>query len=229
MHYTSVPNILKVLNPLFLDDLREQLAQAGDNVRKLRNIRKRLSTIHVFDPACGSGNFLVIAYKEMREIEAKIVQRTDDKPKSWIPLSNFDGIEIKDFAAEIARLALLIAEFQCDVRLINQQEARLNILPLKRTEHIHTGNALRMDWLTVCPPATQSEQQTGDLIGVEPDQGEIDSSAAEVETYICGNPPYLGSRVQDEKRKEDLQLLAAKRIKKWKSLDYVAGWYLQAA
>ncbi|MHC2385676.1 hypothetical protein ACVMFA_002193 [Bradyrhizobium liaoningense] len=116
MHYTSVPNILKVLNPLFLDDLREHLQSADDNVRKLRNLRKRLSTIRVFDPACGSGNFLVIAYKEMRAIEDKIVQRTGDASKSWIKLDNFFGLEIKSFAVEIARLALLIAEFQCDVQ-----------------------------------------------------------------------------------------------------------------
>ncbi|ALK09271.1 hypothetical protein BVIR_1488 [Blastochloris viridis] len=152
MHYTSVPNILKVLNPLFLDDLREQLVAAGDNLRKLRNLRKRLSAIRVFDPACGSGNFLVIAYREMRQIEHEIVTRTRDNPKSVIPLANFYGIEIKGFAAEIARLALLIAEFQCDVRLISQKEARLNVLPLHKTGQIHIGNALRLDWLEVCPP-----------------------------------------------------------------------------
>ena len=114
MHYTSVPNILKVLNPLFLDELREKLAEAGDSVRKLRALRRRIGRIRVFDPACGSGNFLVIAYRHMREIEHEIVQRTGDDPKSVIPLTNFYGIEIKGFAAEIARLALLIAEFQAD-------------------------------------------------------------------------------------------------------------------
>jgi type II restriction/modification system DNA methylase subunit YeeA len=145
MHYTSVPNILKVLNPLFLDDLRCQLEAAGDNLRKLRKLRKRLSTIRVLDPACGSGNFLVIAYIKMREIEHEIVQLTGDEPKSWIPLSNLYGIEIKSFAVEIARLSLLIAEFQCDVRMINQQEARLNVLPLHKTGQIRTGNALRLD------------------------------------------------------------------------------------
>jgi len=121
MHYTSVPNILKVLNPLFLDDLREQLEGAGDNRRRLQHLRKRLTNIRVFDPACGSGNFLVIAYKEMRTIEAEVVKRLGGEAnlkladrRSVISLSQFYGIEIKGFAVEIARLALLIAEFQAD-------------------------------------------------------------------------------------------------------------------
>ncbi|HHM8381643.1 TPA: DNA methyltransferase, partial [Pseudomonas aeruginosa] len=110
MHYTSVPNILKVLNPLFLDDLREQLDACGDNKAKLLNLRKRMARIRVFDPACGSGNFLVIAYKQMREIEAEINRRRGEAHnKSEIPLTNFRGIELRDFPAEIARLALIIA------------------------------------------------------------------------------------------------------------------------
>ncbi len=102
MHYTSVPNILKVLNPLFLDDLREQLKQAGNNARKLLNLRKRIASIRVFDPACGSGNFLMIAYIQMREIEAKIPHRRDEiNQKSWVKLENFYGIELKGAFAGI--------------------------------------------------------------------------------------------------------------------------------
>jgi hypothetical protein len=116
MHYTSVPNILKVLNPLFLDELRAKLEEAGDNPRMLLNLRKRIARIRVFDPACGSGNFLVIAYKEMRVIEAEInLRRGEPDRASDIPLTNFRGIELRDFPAEIARLALVIAEYQCDV------------------------------------------------------------------------------------------------------------------
>jgi hypothetical protein len=115
---------------LFLDDLRGSLEAADTNVRKLKNLRRRIASIRVFDPACDSGNFLVIAYKQMREIEAVIVKRLDDNPRSWIKLDNFFGIDIKDFAVEIARLSLLIAEFQSDERLIGQREARLNVLPL---------------------------------------------------------------------------------------------------
>jgi type II restriction/modification system DNA methylase subunit YeeA len=131
MHYTSVPNILKVLNPLFLDDLRAKLEEAGDNPRKLLNLRKRMAKIRVFDPACGSGNFLVIAYKEMRAIEAEINKRRGEPgPRTDIPLTNFRGIELRDFPAEIARLALIIAEYQCDVLYRGQKEALAEFLPL---------------------------------------------------------------------------------------------------
>lgn len=153
MHYTSVPNILKVLNPLFLDSLREQLEEAGDNTRKLLNLRKRISKIRVFDPACGSGNFLVIAYKQMREIENEINgRRMETHKKSEIPLTNFRGIELKDFPAEIARLALIIAEYQCDVLYRGQKDALTEFLPLNAMNWITCGNALRLDWLSICPP-----------------------------------------------------------------------------
>jgi hypothetical protein len=153
MHYTSVPNILKVLNPLFLDDLRAKLEEAGDNHRMLLNLRKRMARIRVFDPACGSGNFLVIAYKQMREIEAEINRRrTESHLRSEIPLTNFRGIELRDFPAEIARLALIIAEYQCDVVYRGQKEALAEFLPLNQQNWITCGNALRLDWLTICPP-----------------------------------------------------------------------------
>ncbi len=150
MHYTSVPNILKVLNPLFLDDLRAQLEEAGDNGRKLLNLRNRMSKIRVFDPACGSGNFLVIAYKEMRAIEAVInARRGEEERRSDIPLTNFRGIELRDFPAEIARLALIIAEYQCDVTYRGQKEALAELLPLNALNWITCGNALRLDWLGI--------------------------------------------------------------------------------
>ena len=153
MHYTSVPNILKVLNPLFLDDLRAQLDEAGDNARKLLNLRQRIARIRVFDPACGSGNFLVIAYKEMRAIEAEINHRRgEDGRRSDIPLTNFRGIELRHFPAEIARLALIIAEYQSDVLYRGQRLALLEFLPLEATNWITCGNALRLDWLSICPP-----------------------------------------------------------------------------
>ena len=148
-----MPNILKVLNPLFLDDLRARLEEAGDNPRTLLNLRKRMSRIRVFDPACGSGNFLVIAYKEMRAIEAEINRRRkEDGRKSDIPLTNFRGIELRDFPAEIARLALIIAEYQCDVLYRGQKEALREFLPLDAQNWITCGNALRLDWLSICPP-----------------------------------------------------------------------------
>lgn len=231
MHYTSVPNILKVLNPLFLDDLRAELEAAGDNPRKLLNLRKRMAHIRVFDPACGSGNFLVIAYKQMREIEAEINKRRSELHlKSEIPLTNFRGIELRDFSAEIARLALIIAEYQCDVVNIGQKEALQAFLPLDSQNWITCGNALRLDWLTICPPTgTGVKLVSDDLFNTPLDQAEIDFENEGGETYICGNPPYLGSTWQSAEQKDDLRSIFDHRCKNWKSLDYVAGWFMKAA
>src|SRR5690554_361534 len=231
MHYTSVPNILKVLNPLFLDDLRTQLEEAGDNQRKLLNLRKRMGSIRIFDPACGSGNFLVIAYKQMREIEAEINKRRGEvNLKSAIPLTNFRGIEINTFPAEIARLALIIAEFQCDVQYRGQQDAIAEFLPLSKENWIVCGNALRLDWLSVCPPTgTGVKLLSDDLFHAPVDQSEIDFENEGGETYICRNPPYLGSTWQSAEQKDDLKAIFDKRTKNWKSLDYVAGWFMKAA
>ena len=231
MHYTSVPNILKVLNPLFLDDLREKLAEAWDNGRKLLNLRNRMARIRVFDPACGSGNFLVIAYKEMRAIEAEINQRRDEPDRrSDIRLTNFRGIELRDFPAEIARLALIIAEYQCDVLYRGQKEALAEFLPLDSQNWITCGNALRLDWLSICPPTGTGVKVKGDdLFSTPLDQAEIDFENEGGETYICGNPPYLGSTWQTSEQKADLGAIFDHRTKSWKSLDYVAGWFMKAA
>ncbi len=231
MHYTSVPNILKVLNPLFLDDLRQKLADAAGNKAKLLNLRKRLARIRVFDPACGSGNFLVIAYKALRELEHDInQQRAEAGIASTIPLTNFRGIELRDFSAEIARLALIIAEYQCDVRYRGQKDALLEFLPLSNQNWITSGNALRLDWLAACPPAGTSVKLTADDLFASPlDQAQIDFDNAGGETYLCGNPPYLGSTWQDAAQKDDLKQLFDHRVKNWKSLDYVAGWFIKAA
>ncbi len=232
MHYTSVPNILKVLNPLFLDDLREQLEAAGDNPRKLLNLRKRLARIRVFDPACGSGNFLVIAYKEMRAIEAEILKRRNsdnDDPSSVIPLKNFFGIEIKDFACEIARLSLLIAEYQCDVNIMGQERAGEIILPLKETGRIVCGNALRLDWLEVCPRPKQPSVIEEDLAGPTGRFALDAGDGEEWETYICGNPPYLGSTWQTKDQKADVKAVVDGRSSAPGFLDYVSGWFIKAA
>ena len=231
MHYTSVPNILKVLNPLFLDDLREKLEEAGDSPRKLLNLRNRMSRIRVFDPACGSGNFLVIAYKQMREIENEVNERRGETGrKSDIPLTNFRGIELRDFSAEIARLALIIAEYQCDVLYMGQKEALQEFLPLDAENWITCGNALRLDWLSVCSPTGSSiKLSSDDLFETPLDQAVIDFENEGGETYLCGNPPYLGSTWQSKEQKEDLRKLFERRTKSWKSLDYVAGWFIKAA
>jgi hypothetical protein len=229
MHYTSVPNILKVLNPLFLDELREQLEEAEENGRKLLNLRNRLAKIRVFDPACGSGNFLVIAYKEMRKIEAEInLRRNEKENRTVIPITNFRGIEIRDFSAEIARLALIIAEYQCDVLHRGQKEAIQDFLPLRNENWITSGNALRIDWLSVCPPTGETVQHRADDLFFEAkEEHQIDFENEGGETFVCGNPPYLGSRNQNIQQKSELKN-ALRGIKSHSTLDYVFGWIEKA-
>lgn len=231
MHYTSVPNILKLLNPLFLDDLRAQLAEAGDNERKLLNLRKRMARIRVFDPACGSGNFLVIAYKQMREIEAEINRRRGELHlPSVIPLTNFRGIEINSFPAEIARLSLIITEFQCDVLYRGQQDAITEFLPLQKENWIVCGNALRLDWFSVCPPTGTDVKVIGDDFFSTPlEQSEIDFVNVGGETFICGNPPYVGDKKQSDSQKNDMQCVFAGFTTRWRSFDYICGFIFKAA
>ena len=230
MHYTSVPNILKVLRPLFLDELRAQLQAAGDNVRTLLNLRRRLSRIRVFDPACGSGNFLVIAYKEMRIIEAEINRRRGEHlRRSEISKKSFRGIEIRDFAAEIARLALVIAEYQCDVLHRGPLAAKAEFLPLDEMNWITCGNALHLDWLQVCPPeGTSVKLHSDDLFQTPLDQPEIDFENEGGETYICGNPPYQGYSERTSEQNVDMDVVFAD----WgnvKRLDYIACWFKRAS
>lgn len=231
MHYTSVPNILKVLNPLFLDDLRTRLAEAGDNSRMLLNLRRRMARIRVFDPACGSGNFLVIAYKEMRAIEAVINERRGEGDRaSEIPLTNFRGIELRDFPAEVARLALIIAEFQCDVLYRGQKLALAEFLPLNAQNWITCGNALRLDWLSVCPPAgTGVKHHADDLFHTPLDQPQIDFENEGGETYLCGNPPYSGKGKLTLEQKSDMASVFGERTRHWGYIDYVGAWFVKAA
>ena len=231
MHYTSVPNILRVLNPLFLDDLRSKLCDAGENPRKLINLRNRIKKIRVFDPACGSGNFLVIAYKEMRAIEAKINERRGESDRrTEIPLTNFRGIELNDFPAEIARLALIIAEYQCDVTHRGQMEALAEFLPLNKRNWITHGNALKLNWLSICPPTgTGVKYKADDLFHTPLDQPQIDFDNEGGETYICGNPPYLGQAWQDAEQKSELAQILEIYKSKSAAVDYVSAWLIKAA
>lgn len=230
MHYTSVPNILKVLNPLFLDDLREKLTEAGDSSRKLLNLRNRMARIRVFDPACGSGNFLVIAYREMRRLEAEINKRRGEAERaSEIPKTNFRGIELRSFPAEIARLALIIAEYQADVLYRGPKMALAEFLPLDAESWITCGNALRLDWLSICPPTgTAVKFQGDDLFSTPLEQAEIDFENEGGETYICGNPPYKGGTEQEPQQKSDMLLIFDGKFDTWKSLDYILGFFLKA-
>lgn len=211
MHYTSVPNIMKLICPLFLDELRNEFNVAKDtkDTKRLRKLLARLSKIKFFDPACGSGNFLIVSYKRIRELEIEIwealLQLGDSElPMSSITLQQFYGIEIDDFACDTATLSLWLAEHQMNNKFYSAFGVHVNALPLHPSGHIVCGNACRLDWNTICP------------------------HAAEDEVYVMGNPPYLGSSLQDEYQKEDMKYVFSK-IKGWKNLDYISCWiYLGA-
>lgn len=185
----------------------------------------------MFDPACGSGNFLVIAYKEMRALEAEINKRRGEEAlRSEIPLTNFRGIEMRDFPAEIARLALVIAEYQCDVLYRGEKLALAEFLPLRNENWITCGNALRLDWLSVCPPTgTGVKLHSDDLFSTPLNQPKIDFQNEGGETYVCGNPPYRGGTEQTPEQKSDMGAVFGSWTQNWKSLDYVTAWFFKFA
>lgn len=220
MHYTSVPNIEKVIRPLFLDSLEEEFeaakAEAREKIAKrihpdratqrLRNLLGRLANIKFFDPACGSGNFLIITYKRLRELEIRIWQAMRDianiaiLPMSGIGLTQFYGIELDEYACDTATLSLWLSEHQMNVKFRDAFGVQPDTLPLKPSGQIVCGNACRLDWNTVCPHTPEDE------------------------VYIMGNPPYLGARLQDESQKEDGNIALAD-IQGHNELDYIAAWF----
>jgi hypothetical protein len=233
-HYTSVPNIMKVIEPLFLNDLNEEFENRKYDPKKLNKLLARLGKIKIFDPASGSGNFLIIAYKELRFLEIKILKQLQELqqattgfeeyqstldliPKnqltlaaqyqptlfSRIELSQFFGIEIDDFAHEIAILSLWLAQHQMNQKFKEVFGDSNPTLPLQAGGNIIHGNATRLDWEVVCP------KKEGD------------------ETYILGNPPYLGARLQSLVQKEDMAFVF-KGYKGFNNLDYIACWFLKA-
>ena len=234
MHYTSVPNIMKVINPLFLDELRgeyNKLNEFYEQKLQMKNIGalsvkqfyedvkpiikkgdallKRMSRMKFFDPACGSGNFLIITYKCLRFLEMDILalQRKCTPEgeilfvdNSVISLSQFYGIELLDFPHEVAMLSLWLAEHQMNTKLNENFGVNTKALPLKNITQIVCGNACRIDWNEVCPHTPEEE------------------------VFIFGNPPYLGSSMQDEKQKADLEHVCGK-FQNYKNLDYIANWF----
>lgn len=224
MHYTSVPNIEKVIRPLFLDALEEEFdaacAEAREKMAKkinhdrasqrLRNLLTRLSQIKFFDPACGSGNFLIITYKRLRELEIRIwkalreITNVAMLPFPNITLTQFYGIELDEYACDTATLSLWLAEHQMNVKFQEELYVLPETLPLKPSGHIVCGNACRLDWDTVCPHAPDDE------------------------VYIMGNPPYIGSKLQDASQKEDMQV-ALSDVKDKKGVDYIASWFWKGA
>ena len=218
-HYTSVPNIMKAIKPLFLDEFQTAFDQilansqtrADTKIQKLHALNMRLARIKVFDPACGSGNFLIIAYKELRSLEIRIFQAIKELGRdniflSHIHLDQFYGIEIDDFAAETAKLSLWLAEHQMNSAHQLQLGNALPTLPLKDSGHILAANSLRQDWEAFCPRSSRRED----------------------EVYIVGNPPFGGSGNRSDAQTEDMETAFA-GFKKFKMLDYVACWFWKGA
>ncbi|HEM4403561.1 TPA: class I SAM-dependent DNA methyltransferase [Streptococcus suis] len=236
MHYTSVENIMKVIKPLFLDELTANFQAIEDKInenedkditertrrenrvayeKELSTLHQRLSKIKFFDPACGSGNFLIITYKELRRLEIRLLKalrelRQDGKidffETSKISLNQFYGIELDDFAHEVARLSLWIAEYQMNLEALNEINLQSAFLPLRDAGNITQGNALRLDWATVVPHTPTDE------------------------IYLIGNPPYIGAvgkKGQSLEQKEDLRNSIAPIIAK--KIDYIFGWFVKGS
>ncbi len=242
MDYTSVPNILKVIEPLFLDELHDLFDINYDDKNKLWKLYGRISKIKIFDPACGSGNFLIIAYKELRKLENAILQRISDltpgglglvKISSNIRLENFYGIEIDDFAHEIAVLSLYLAAHQMNIEFEEQFGKRISIIPLIDIPTIIIGNATRLNWQEVCPNIGHKPSKTeqGVLLDfVKSDQQQLLEETVFDEIYLISNPPYLGQRNQKKQHKEDLEVVfGGDKSGKYKKLDYVCCWFMKGA
>ena len=214
-HYTSERNILKVIQPLFLDQLHDEFSKAIGIKVKLEALYDKLATLKFFDPACGCGNFLVIAYREVRRIENDVVtellkvSRTgyleggllDISTLCRVNVGQFYGIEIDPAAVHIARVAMYITDHQLNIEAgIKFGKVRATV-PLVTTPHIHCANALRIDWNDVVK--------------------------ASVCSYVFGNPPFFGKQLQTDEQKADLEFVANK-LKNYGLLDYVSGWYIKA-
>ncbi len=209
-HYTSEDNINKVINTLFLNDLWEEYYQSKNNKNKLRLLHEKIGNLKFLDPACGCGNFLIITYKQLRELEYKILKILLDEDDSQlhfnasdltkVKIDNFYGIEIEDFPARVAQVAMWFTQHQMDINLESLKIHKDN-LPLKSSPHIYIDNALELDWKEILPPADN--------------------------VYILGNPPFRGSSLQSDEQKEDMKKVFD-GFKKLKSLDYVCAWYKKA-
>ncbi|MDL4448471.1 DNA methyltransferase [Klebsiella michiganensis] len=208
-HYTSYSNIMNVIQPLFLDPLRTELEKQRTNTNGLKRLLLRLGKMKVFDPACGSGNFLIVAYKELRLLEMDVIQallQCDPQSifMSGIHLDQFYGIEIDDFACEIARLSLWLAEHQLNKQWEEHIGSAPPALPLRSSGKIWSGNSLKIDWQTVCPKNVDEE------------------------VYVIGNPPFLGTTGRSDEQRADMQAVFS-GFKSLGYLDFVACWFWKGA
>ena len=222
-HYTSETNILKTLGPLFLDELRQKFADHAHNAKELTDLRKELGELRIMDPACGCGNFLVVAYRELRRLDTEILVRIrelelarkdndefqatmffDDRGEHaeiMVQLDHFVGIEIEEWPARIAQTALHLAHHQANREMERLLGQAPSILPLSTSAHITIGNALRTDWTRVCPPSPS--------------------------VRIVGNPPFIGQSMRSEEQTDDLRFVWGNAYDGY--LDYVTGWFIKAS
>jgi hypothetical protein len=203
MHYTSVPNIMKVIEPLFLNDFYEEFEASKGNHKRLRQLLNRIWHTKFFDPACGSGNFLIITYKELRKLEMKIFKELNEMALSNISLNQFYGIELDDFAHEVAILSLWLAEHQMNQVFFKEFGRSKPALPLTSAGKVFHGNACRLEWETICPKSEYDE------------------------IYLLGNPPYLGSNLHSDDQREDMRRIFNEDA--LDRLDYIGTWFLLAA
>lgn len=207
MHYTSVENIMKVINPLFLENLKEELEKT-DTLNKIEKFLVRLNRLRIFDPACGSGNFLIVAYKELKALERQAYAKRTEITKvhqleaiGYVRIENFYGIEIDHFAASLAQLSLWFVQQQENLKY---ETGHIKALPISDRPHIVNANALRIPWEEVCPRDEQAE------------------------IYIIGNPPYLGSKRQTESQKSDMKSVFS-GFTDYKNLDFISCWFYLAS
>lgn len=209
-HYTSEKNIFKLIKPLFLDELRAEFKKVKGNTKKLKEFHHKLSTLKFLDPACGSGNFLIITYRELRLLEIDILRELFKKGEQvldvssilWLEVDQFYGIEYDEFAAKIAEVAMWLIDHQMNMLVSEEFGQYVARLPLKKAAKIVHANALRIDWEAVVPKTELS--------------------------YIIGNPPFIGSKLLDKQQREDMSTIF-EGVKNGKILDYVSAWYLKAA
>lgn len=215
-HYTSEKNIMKLIKPLFLDGLWDEFHAAGENQNKLRALHGKISKLRFLDPACGCGNFLITAYRELRLLELAIVEKllkgqlvTNINQYFLVDLDQFYGIELGEFPSQIAGVAMFLIDHQCNMMVSDRFGEYIPLIPLQKSAVIVNGNSLKIDWQSIIKP----------LEGVteEPRYN-----------YILGNPPFVGKKEQTEVQKKELEELF-KDTKGWGVLDYVSGWYEIAA
>ena len=209
-HYTSEDNINKVINTLFLNELWEEFYKAKNNKNRLKLLHEKIGNLKFLDPACGCGNFLIITYRQLRELEFKILKLLLDEDESQlhfdakdltkVKINSFYGIEIEDFPARVAQVAMWFTQHQMDIKFESLQIHKDN-LPLKEYPNIQIANALELDWKEILPPNDN--------------------------VYILGNPPFVGSRLQSKEQKADMKRVFG-GFKKVGNLDYVCAWYKKA-